>query len=144
VVALGIEDLVSDVGYRTQREALALSAAADVLLVLVDQPGPVQSGIIPAKIYEAIGLGSHVLAIAPSDGDAASLLAEYGNATVRDGNDVTAVATALQQLVERHLADPSGWKLSGPRLDEWRARCSRKASAQAYASLIDGVMARPR
>jgi glycosyltransferase involved in cell wall biosynthesis len=136
VRSYGLEELVKDVGYRSQDEALAMAATVDVLLVLVDHVGYSREGVIPAKTYEALALGAHVLAIVPGEGDVAHLLRNRKHATVCGTPDVEAVTAALLSLIEQHARDPEGMRATEVERAAAQERFSRRAIAQPYADLI--------
>ncbi len=91
----GLEGLVKDVKNMTYQQSIEYSNATDVLLVIVNNDHPVMRGTIPAKTYEAIALARHILAIIPAGSDIAELLAEYGNATVCNVDDVEEIVQSL-------------------------------------------------
>lgn len=134
--ALALDDVIVDVGYRTQDEAQRLSAEADALLVLVDAEGSGRAGIIPAKTYESMALGRHVFAIVPQHSDVRPLLDDYGNATVC-GQDRAAIARALEALLDRHVADPMALQQVAAGTAQMASQHSRRAAAEAFSTLIE-------
>jgi len=66
---------VVGVGHLAYAQALEAMCRADVLLLL-DQPGR-RSGV-PAKLYEYLGAGRPILALAEPDGDVAAVLRASG------------------------------------------------------------------
>lgn len=137
---LGIDECVSDLGYRPQAEALALAARADILLVLVDGKGPGRDGIIPAKTYESMALGRHVLAIVPPGSDVRRLLHDYGKASVCSESSED-VSSTLEALCERVRDDPASFDSDAARRLQWMDGLSRPAAAREFADLIGRVIA---
>lgn len=142
VQQLRLQDIVQDVGYRTQDEALRLSAAADVLLVLVDANGPTRRGVIPAKTYEAVALGACILAVVPPGSDVASMLEGYAEAALC-AEDPQAISQALETLVRRHQLDPGCLQLPPEQGAAALERYSRRTAALEYARLIASLEAAP-
>lgn len=104
---LGIEDAIHDHGALTQSESQRISRAADVLLVTV-KPGLLTStGVVPAKLYEAIALGKPILALVPIPSDVRDILAEDAASLCLVPNDESALLDGLLSLA-RGLLDGSG------------------------------------
>jgi glycosyltransferase involved in cell wall biosynthesis len=140
----GLEANVRNVGALSWSASLEANLAADVLLVIVNNEGAMKSGTIPAKLYEAMALGRHVLALVPQGSDVIPILAEYGDATVCDVDDVEAVGRALHALIDRHergeLVHAGEKVLPDPRA----MRYSRQAQAGELGALVESLAARRR
>lgn len=109
---LGLHNVVERVGQRPRHEALAAMRAASVLVAVTD---PVEGGrgLIPLKLYEYLGAGRPVLALAPPEGEAGRLVRAARAGIVVDPSDVAGAAVALGQLYDRwrhgrdgHWPDP--------------------------------------
>ena len=91
---------------------LAMMRDASVLLLLA-QSQPLQ---VPNKLYEYLGAGRQILAIADEQGETARMLAEVGGHQVVDGSDERALQAAiLASLVARGAARQDGAR----KLQEW-------------------------
>ena len=77
------------------------SLDADVLLVLVRNSGPAAKGVITTKIFEAMALRRHVLAVTPSDSDLRQLLSTYPQSTYCE-DDAQDICRALVKLLALH------------------------------------------
>jgi glycosyltransferase involved in cell wall biosynthesis len=111
-------------------QAIRAMVQADVLLLL-DTPGR-QAGV-PAKLYEYIGAGRPVLALAEPDSDVAWVLRESGVAhRVAPPLDVAAIRRALTDL----LQDPATPRCPG-RHPAIQTRFTRNHLAGELAALLD-------
>jgi glycosyltransferase involved in cell wall biosynthesis len=88
----------------THLDSVAFALRAHVLLVTVNPSAGLARGIVPAKTYEAMALGKHILCLAPAGSDLEELLAEYGNASFADSSSPDAICKAIKKLVEAHQA----------------------------------------
>ncbi len=95
--------------YVPHDEALAAMMAADALLLVVGGGrGPAVQGWLPGKVFEYLRSGKPVLSLGDSQGDAARLIARYGQGHAVPEHDAAGVALALSQLLERRaVARPS-------------------------------------
>jgi glycosyltransferase involved in cell wall biosynthesis len=101
----GLEGAVEFSGQVSYGRAVAEMAAADVLLLL-DTPGR-RIGI-PAKLYEYLGAGRPVLALAEPDGDTAWALRESGVLhRVAPLTDAARIKQALSELIAANAAGQS-------------------------------------
>jgi len=97
----GIAASVDDLGPQRHERALALLQGADAALVPQRTSGSeVSRGTIPAKIYQAMAAGKHIILLADPEGDAARMLAGYPH-TLAAGNDPAAIAEAFRRFAEQ-------------------------------------------
>jgi glycosyltransferase involved in cell wall biosynthesis len=100
VRTLGLEKSVSTCSYMPHAQSLLEMTQSDVLLLL-DSPG--RRAGVPAKLFEYIGAGRPILALAEADGDVAWVLQESGVPyRIAPPRDPEAIRRALLEL----LADP--------------------------------------
>jgi glycosyltransferase involved in cell wall biosynthesis len=120
------------VPYVDHRRVTALSAAADVLFLVVDDV-PQAAGILTGKLFEYLGLRKPILALGP-EGEAMALVRGTGaGMTVRPG-DVQAMRDALETLWTAFAAGT----LEGPSRDAVRAY-ERRTLTGRLAALFDDV-----
>lgn len=99
----GLDHVVELAGQMPYRQTLEAMCGADVLL-LVDSPGRRMG--VPAKLYEYLGAGRPVLALAEEDGDSAWVLRRSGvTFRLAPPNDVSKIRQALGELLEIVGAD---------------------------------------
>jgi glycosyltransferase involved in cell wall biosynthesis len=91
-------------GQLPYQEALQEMAQSD-LLVLLDSPGRTIG--VPAKLYEYIGAGRPILALAEPDGDTAAILRESGiRHRIAPPKDAGRIEQALRELTAEPNAGP--------------------------------------
>ncbi len=93
-----LEGVVRLVGQVPYIQSLQAMARADILLLL---DGPGRKIGVPAKVYEYIGAGRPILALAEADGDLAWVLRESGAPyRIAPPGDVAAIKQALLELAD--------------------------------------------
>lgn len=117
--------------------SLQRMVGADALLLLHTANSRVG---VPAKLYEYLGAGRPILAVAEPDGDVAWVLRTSGvlHRLVRPG-DVPAMASALRELRDELLA---GADRSSPSL--YLNPFTRENMARRMASCLDWILLPPR
>ena len=107
---LNIDDLVYLLPALPYRLSLQDCAEADALLLFQSASCNHQ---IPAKVYEYLRLGKPILALAPDEGDTATLLKGTGGATIVDLADEQALYATLPQFltaVQNHRHSLPGYE----------------------------------
>jgi glycosyltransferase involved in cell wall biosynthesis len=98
----GVRSRVVLHGQVPRAEALAAVQGAKVAVVITsiaEEVTMADKGIIPAKVFEALGLGTPVLLIAPPDGDITTLVETTGLAQSFSGNDIEGMASFLSEAM---------------------------------------------
>jgi len=132
----GVSDRVRMVGYLPQREACALLRAADAALLLVgDQAG--SAGVVSGKVYQYLGSGRPILALAP-EGAAADLVRKTGAGIVLAPRDVGGAARALAGWARAKAAGKPACGASR----EAAAAFTRRRAAERFAGILNDL--RPR
>jgi len=132
--ALGLGDVVFDVGYVAHAEAVRACAAADLLLLaMAPEEG---ASLIPGKVYEYLGTGRPILAAVP-EGAARDLLARAAtDAKAVPPADAAAIAAALLEAFRRAAA---GISVPGRPSDAATA-FARPGQVAALSSFLEGVL----
>ena len=141
VQARHLERHVVDVGALSQQRSIEYSLGCDVLMVIVNDDNPSRRGTIPAKTYEAMALGRHILAIVPPLSDVSPLLEEYGNATICNVNDSNDICSGLMRLMAAHREQKLG--ASGTHLQDRQImmkKYSRESQGRELVSLIESLL----
>jgi glycosyltransferase involved in cell wall biosynthesis len=123
----GAADLVEIHGQRPRREVLSAVKGASLAVVVASvraASGLAERGIVTGKLFEALGLGTPVLLVAPAASDAADILARTGGGRSFVGEDVEGMARFMAD-VERAPRPDDGceqysWTALGARLDGLR------------------------
>ncbi|MCS7177054.1 MAG: glycosyltransferase [Candidatus Kapabacteria bacterium] len=120
------------VSYVAHRESLQYVVSSDLLLLVVDEAED-SHRIVPGKVFEYLGSGKPILAIAPHNSAVERLLQETGTGAVADRHE----AERCADIVERVY---SAWKHSGPPAftPRWDAirKYERRTAAQRLAELL--------
>jgi hypothetical protein len=96
-------------------QALAAVKGADVAVVItsVEEPATtVDHGMVTAKLFESIGLGTSTLLIAPTESDANAIAEITGLVQGFPATDVEGIASFLRSLMEGHrleAKDPAAY-----------------------------------
>lgn len=132
ITSLGLEDLVSLMGYQTHAETVAQLNQADILWMVV---GHQKGGhmISTGKLFEYMGTGRPILALAP-EGEVRRALKGYGAAWTIDPDDSGQIATTLASLLKK--AEDGSLPLGDT---NWTARFDRKAQAAHLAAILDRI-----
>ena len=105
----GLSDRIVLHGRVPRREALSAVKGANLAVVIssvYERSLLKDKGIIPAKIFEAIGLGTPVLLIAPPGSDATALLAPAGLVKSFTGADTQGMVSFLKDMVCGRVPQP--------------------------------------
>jgi glycosyltransferase involved in cell wall biosynthesis len=127
----GMESVVSIADHVPYVQALEQMARSDILLLL-DSPGR-RIGV-PAKLYEYLGAGRPVLALAEPESDTTWVLRESGIAhRIARPNDRLAIKQALSELIDEY---DTGWDggLSAGATHTF----TRESLASQLAAILDG------
>ncbi len=132
VSELGLEKMVTFLGYRSHAEAVAELQEAHVLWVIVGR----QKGghmIATGKLFEYMGSRRPILALAP-EGEVRSALKGYGASWIVDPDDVGEIASSLASILKRAEAGqlPRG-------NEEWVSQFDRKKQAHMLSGLLTGI-----
>jgi glycosyltransferase involved in cell wall biosynthesis len=121
--------------YVPHRESLAYLLASDVLLLIIDD-APASSGILTGKLYEYIGAGKPILALAP-EGEAAELIRQHTLGWVAPPKDAAAILKVLHEIV-----DHSRKGQTAPRVDaNVRTQFERRHQTGELAGVLDELTA---
>jgi glycosyltransferase involved in cell wall biosynthesis len=130
----GLGGVISFCGQIPYAQSLREMVQADVLLLLMNSPG--QRAGVPAKLYEYIGAGRPILALAESDSDVAWVLRESGTPyRIAPPRDPEAIRCALLDLLE----DPKSAACGGAGKPA-RIRFTREHVAGELAGLLDSCL----
>ncbi len=130
-VRFGLTDRIVLHGRVPRHEALSAVKGASVALVIVsieEQASFEMLGMVPAKIFEAIGLGTPVLLIAPHGSDATDLLAPTGLVKSFTGAETRGMASFLNGVVcgeipQRKNVEICSWTTISKKLDAVLREC---------------------
>lgn len=116
-----IASAVEVVGYMAHRESIAQLLLSDALLLVVDECDE-SDEVVPGKIYEYIGSGHPVIAVAPEKGAIADLIAETSSGYVAHQSNIPGIAAAFLALYRDHLAGTSTLEPDRAAIDRYERR----------------------
>jgi len=90
--------LIETVPYVTHGQSIGMLRDSSALLLIVDD-APQSAGIVTGKLYEYIGSGKPILALAPA-GEAADLIFSLGAGRIADPADPDSVRRILERWME--------------------------------------------
>lgn len=96
IKAYQLIDNLEYLGVVPHSKALELQKSSQVLLLVVNNT-PNAKGIVTGKFFEYLAAGKRVLAIGPTDGDLADILAETGAGDVVDFSDIDKAVNVLNR-----------------------------------------------
>jgi glycosyltransferase involved in cell wall biosynthesis len=106
---LGLNDRIVLHGRVSQQEALSAVKGASLAVVItsIEDEGTLEDkGIVTGKIFEAIGVGTPVLLIAPQGSDATTTTECTGLVKSFVGTDIQGMASFLKDVVHGQVPDP--------------------------------------
>jgi glycosyltransferase involved in cell wall biosynthesis len=130
-VRFGLNDRIVLHGKVPRHEALSAVKGASLAVVVVsieEQASSEMLGMVPAKIFEAIGLGTPVLLIAPFGSDATALIAPTGLVKSFTGTEIQGMASFLKDVVSGQVPQPKNaeifsWTTISKNLDAILRKC---------------------
>jgi glycosyltransferase involved in cell wall biosynthesis len=99
-----LRDAIEVVGYMPHADSVRQLVLADALLLVVDECDESEE-VVPGKVYEYIGSGRSVLAVAPEKSAIADLIAETRSGYVAHQSNIAGIAHAFLTLYRDHLSN---------------------------------------
>lgn len=138
---IGLEARVvvhGEVGRGEALRAVRGAAMAAVVTSVARDGSPEERGVVTGKVFEAIGLRTPILAIAPPGSDLEAVLSTAGLGRRFSGDDVDGIAEYLAEAIAGRVLAPRepeafDWARLGPRLDRiLRGVLADRAPASLY------------
>lgn len=124
-------------GYMPHAESIRQLLLSDALLLVVDTTGD-SAEIVPGKVYEYIGTGRPVLAVAPEEGAIADLMRETGAGLVAHQSDIDGIAANVLSVYRHHIGEQSPVRPDRDAI----ARYERRNVTGELARLLDSIVER--
>jgi hypothetical protein len=102
--AFGYPDLIDVEGYLPHAESIRRLLLSDALLLVVDTTDD-SAEIVPGKVYEYVGTGLPVIAVAPESGAIADLMRETGAGLVAHQSNVERIGAHVLALYRHHIGE---------------------------------------
>ncbi len=132
----GLEQHVNLLGWLDYRASLAILRQSHVVCLTLSR-GKESEGWIPSKLFQYLGSGTPILALAPK-GDVAEIIHETGNGDVVPPDDVDAIAAAVSRRFEAYRR---GESLASPNWDLINRYEGRQLTAR-LAQCLDQIVER--
>ena len=134
--AMGVDDVVQELGPVPHARALHLMQRADALYLPVPL-GYYAKASLPGKLFEYLGSGRPILAVVPPDSDVAGVVQAVGGALRLDPGDIAGLADALASLCQGSAAG-----LFSARRPEQLKRYTRAETTRELAAVFEQARAR--
>lgn len=126
---------IEKVGYVPHAESIAFLIRSEMSLLVVDDTKE-SAEIVPGKVYEYLGVGRPVLALAPAGSAIETLIESTGSGFSRPQSSVPDIAEVLQGAFNR-------WKQGEPIISGSKdtiRQYERRESARQLAHILDGLV----
>lgn len=132
-----VKQCIEVVGYMPHGESVRNLLESDAVLLVVDVT-PDSEHIVPGKVYEYIGTGNPVIAIAPEKGAIADLIAETGAGFVAHQSNSEGIERAFLTLYNDHWNGTQSLNPNAAAI----AGYERRNVTRKLAGLLDSVVSR--
>ncbi len=129
-----VAEAIEVVGYMEHRMSIAQLLLSDALLLVVDECDE-SDEVVPGKIYEYIGVGRPVIAVAPEKSAIADLIVETRSGYVAHQSNLPGIARAFLTLYRDHLAGTRTLEPDRAAID----RYERRTTTGELAALMDRI-----
>lgn len=127
-----VHGIIERVPYVTHAESLEYLLGSDIALLIIDD-APENAGILTGKLFEYIGAGLPILALAPQ-GNAADLIRQYKLGLVAHPRQVEEIKQALTNMVTACTSDSARWNTARHHQFERRALTGELATILSLVS----------
>jgi len=135
VEELGLSRIVSFCDTVPHAEALKIERGSHIL-VLIKHTNPVYDGIVPGKLFEYIGVGRPILALAP-EGEASRIVRGRRRGEVAPQDDPAGIADKIKIMYERYTRGALDTEYDLSPVPDYR----RDVLAKRLAEHIDAILA---
>lgn len=126
-----VNHLIENIPYVPHKKSLAYLLGSDILLLIIDD-APNNCGILTGKLFEYIGAGHPILALAP-EGDAAQLIKKNGLGVVIPPRNVEKIKNEIKDLINNYGKTKKGVQLNS----KLRNQFKRKTLTSKLADLLE-------
>lgn len=131
IQSYGLQEQLLKIDYLSHSEAIAKQNTSQVLILLINQSGNAK-GILTGKFFEYLAAKRPILAVGPTDGDAAVVLNETGAGVIVDFADEQETKTAILNYYNQYKKGTLSVQ------SESVERFSRRSLTGELAGLLDG------
>ena len=131
IQSYGLQEQLLKIDYLSHSEAIAKQNSSQVLMLLINQSGNAK-GILTGKFFEYLAAKRPILAVGPTDGDAAVVLNETGAGVIVDFADEQETKTVIQNYYNQYKKGTLSVQ------SESVERFSRRSLTGELTGLLDG------
>ena len=131
IQSYGLQEQLLKIDYLSHSEAIAKQNSSQVLMLLINQSGNAK-GILTGKFFEYLAAKRPILAVGPTDGDAAVVLNETGAGVMVDFADEQAAKPAILNYYNQYKKGTLSVQ------SESVERFSRRSLTGELTGLLDG------
>jgi len=131
IQSYGLQEQLLKIDYLSHSEAIAKQNSSQVLMLLINQSGNAK-GILTGKFFEYLAAKRPILAVGPTDGDAAVVLNETGAGVIVDFADEPETKTAILNYYNQYKKGTLSVQ------SESVERFSRRSLTGELVGLLDG------
>ena len=131
IQSYGLQEQLLKIDYLSHSEAIAKQNTSQVLMLLINQSGNAK-GILTGKFFEYLAAKRPILAVGPTDGDAAVVLNETGAGVIVDFADEQAAKPAILKYYNQYKKGALSVQ------SESVERFSRRSLTGELTGLLDG------
>ena len=131
IQSYGLQEQLLKIDYLSHSEAIAKQNTSQVLMLLINQSGNAK-GILTGKFFEYLAAKRPILAVGPTDGDAAVVLNETGAGVIVDFADEQETMTAILNYYNQYKKGTLSVQ------SESVERFSRRSLTGELVGLLDG------
>lgn len=128
------DEIFETIPYLPHGESLSYLLGSDVLLLIIDD-APGSSGILTGKLFEYIGAGKPIFALAP-EGEAAELIRGNRLGWVAPCRDTVAIRAALLEMLAAYRDGAMTFDVNGT----IRSKFERRSQTGELASILDEMI----
>ncbi len=136
----GLSDRILLHGRVPREQALSAVKGAGLAVVItsvVEDQTLEDKGIVPGKIFEAVGLATPVLLIAPMGSDASATTESTGLVESFRGSEIQGMVSFLENVVQGQVSQPRSiescsWAVISKKLDDLLRECMTSTSSMPY------------
>lgn len=134
---LGLADVVHCCGVMPHTQAVTAQMAADVLLLVIGK-GAGSDVVLTGKVFEYLGAGRPILALAPLDGPAAALIRDSRTGVVVDAEDVATISYTLEELYRQWDEGKLVYAPQRAVVEQYNRRTQTGRLAELFDRLVEG------
>lgn len=136
IFSLKLDDVVSLYPYMKHRELLEKLSESACLLLLIGQ-GVGAENFSSGKIFEYIKMNRKILAVVPTEGEAAKIIRETNSGVISDCSNLMEIKDKILQLYNEFFEGDIYPSVNEKEVAKYHRRVQTKALSEVFNSVID-------